>query len=120
MRKQLQRLREISQYDNVWIGIIPFTPAFIEVFAFPSWFLSSVNQKTRQSSISKYPKKEEIIREDVPVIDNGTGTGPTPPTYLEIFAELQQLTSPEKTTTILESALADLDIEVRSNEGETG
>ena len=120
MRKQLQRLQEISQHENVWIGIIPFTAGFYRSIRVPFVVLEFSQPEDQAVLYLEYPKKEEIIREDVPVIDNETGNGPTLPTYLEIFAELQQLTSPEKTTAILESALVALDAEVRSSEDESG
>jgi transcriptional regulator with XRE-family HTH domain len=109
MRKQLQRLYELSQRDNVSIGIIPFAAGFYRSIRVPFVVFEFSQPEDQAILYLEYPKKEEIIREDVPALDGETGSGPTsPPTYLEIFAELQQLTSAEQTMAILQNALADM------------
>jgi transcriptional regulator with XRE-family HTH domain len=111
MRKQLQRLLEFSSRDNVTIDIIPFKAGFYRSIRVPFVVLQFSQPEDEAILYLEYPQREEIIREDVPIVDAETGSGPAPPTYLEIFAELQQFTSPEMTMEILQSALADLEAE---------
>jgi len=110
MRKQLQWLLEINERDNVTIGIIPFKAGFYRSIRVPFVVFEFPQPEDQAVLYLEYPQKEEIIREDIPPGDGDTGSGPTaPPTYLEIFAELQQFTTPEGSTQILRSALEDLD-----------
>jgi len=119
MRKQLQRLYELSQRDNVSIGIIPFAAGFYRSIRVPFVVFEFSQPEDQAILYLEYPKKEEIIREDVPALDGETGSGPTsPPTYLEIFAELQQLTSAEQTMAILQNALADMAAHAQISEPE--
>jgi transcriptional regulator with XRE-family HTH domain len=118
MRKQLQQIAEIGERDNVWLGIIPFTAGFYRSIRVPFVLLEFSQPEDQAVLYLEYPQKEEIIREDVPAIDSEAGSGPAPPTYLEVFAELQQFTSPEETTRILQSALTDLGAETQPSERE--
>jgi transcriptional regulator with XRE-family HTH domain len=109
MRKQLQWLLEIGERDNVTIDIIPFKAGFYRSIRVPFVVFEFPRPEDQAVLYLEYPKKEEIIREDVPTVDGETASGPTlPPTYLEIFAELQQFTSPPASREILQSALSDL------------
>lgn len=111
MRRQLQRLLELGERDNVSIEIIPFKAGFYRSIRVPFVVFEFSQPEDQAILYLEYPKREEIIREDVPVADGDPGSGPTtPPTYLEIFAELQQLTSAQKTMEILQEALADVDV----------
>ena len=119
MRRQLQWLMEISGRDNVTIDIIPFRAGFYRSIRVPFVVLEFQQPEDQAVLYLEYPQKEEIIREDVPAGDGETGSGPTaPPTYLEIFAELQQFTSPARTMEILQGALEDLDGVLQSGEPE--
>lgn len=119
MRKQLQRLDELSQRDNVTIGIIPFTAGFYRSIRVPFVVFEFSQPEDQAILYLEYPKKEEIIREDVPALNGEAGSGPTsPPTYLEIFAELQQRTSAEQTVGILQNALADMAAQAQVSEPE--
>ncbi len=118
MRKQLEHLLQMSQRDNIWIGIIPFTAGFYRSVRVPFAVFEFSQPEDQAILYLEYPNKEMIIREDVPS-DGDPGSGRTsPPTYLEIFAELQQLTSGEKTMEILQSALTDLDAQSQATEPE--
>jgi transcriptional regulator with XRE-family HTH domain len=117
MLRQLQHLNVLRHRDNVWIGIIPFTAGFYRSIRVPFVVFEFSQLEDQAILYLEYPKKEEIIREDVPAPDGEIGSGPTsPPTYLEIFAELQQLTSEEQTTAILQAALADLEAQISEHE----
>ena len=119
MRKQLQWLVEVSGRDNVTVDIIPFKAGFYRSIRVPFVVFEFPQPEDQAVLYLEYPKKEEIIREDVPAGDSEAGSGPTaPPTYLEIFAELQQCTSPEGTMEILRSALEDLDGGLQAGEPE--
>jgi hypothetical protein len=119
MRKQLKRLVDFGEQDNVTIAIIPFTAGFYRSIRVPFVLLQFSQPEDQAVLYLEYPNKEYIIREDVPAVDAEAGSGPTaPPTYLEIFAELQQFTSPEKTREILQNALKNLDSELPLGEQE--
>jgi transcriptional regulator with XRE-family HTH domain len=119
MRKQLQQIETISQRDNVWLGIIPFAAGFYRSIRVPFVVLEFSQPEDQAVLYLEYPQKEQVVREDVPAIDSEAGSGPAPPTYLEVFAELQQFTSPQQTSRILQSALADLGAEVQPSERES-
>jgi transcriptional regulator with XRE-family HTH domain len=109
MRRQLEWLGEMAERPNVTIDIIPFSAGFYRSIRVP-FVLFQFSQPVDQAVLYlEYPSKEQIVREDVPVVDGDALAGPTtPPTYLEIFGELQQFTSPETTQAILASALDNL------------
>jgi hypothetical protein len=106
MRRQLEWLGEMAERPNVTIDIIPFSAGFYRSIRVP-FVLFQFSQPQDQAVLYlEYPSKEQIVREDVPVVDGDALAGPTnPPTYLEIFGELQQFTSPETTQAILANAL---------------
>jgi transcriptional regulator with XRE-family HTH domain len=110
MSRQIRHLMDIGHRDNVSVRIIPFTVGFYRSIRVPFVVLQFGRPEDEAILYLEYPQGEEIIREDVPLEDGEAGSGPTtPPTYLEIFAELEHLTSRDTTAAILESALRDLD-----------
>jgi transcriptional regulator with XRE-family HTH domain len=109
MSRQLRHLLDISERDNVSLGVIPFSVGFYRSIRVPFVVFQFGQIEDEAILYLEYPQGEEIIREDVPVDDGTAADGPTtPPTYLEIFAELEHLTSADTTVAILEDALRDL------------
>jgi hypothetical protein len=120
MRKQLERLIEFGDQENVTIAVIPFTAGFYRSIRVPFVVFEFSQPEDQAVLYLEYPNKEQIVREDVPAADGETGSGPAPPTYLEIFAELQQFTSRETTQAILQSALESLQSELLQDGSEPG
>src|SRR5580698_10194057 len=108
MDRQIRHLLEVGQHDNVSISIIPFEAGFYRSIRVPFVVFQFGQPEDEAILYLEYPQGEEIVREDIPAADGETGSELTPPTYLEIFAELEQHTSEAKTKAILESALKDL------------
>ncbi len=110
MRRQLRWLLEVGERDNLTIRIIPFAVGFYRSIRVPFVVLEFPQPEDQAVLYLEYPQREHIVREDAPAVDGEAGSGPTlPPTYLEIFAELQHFTSPQETKEILQDALEDLD-----------
>jgi transcriptional regulator with XRE-family HTH domain len=108
MDRQIRHLLEVGQHNNVSISIIPFEAGFYRSIRVPFVVFQFGQPEDEAILYLEYPQGEEIVREDIPAADGETGSELTPPTYLEIFAELEQHTSEAKTKAILESALKDL------------
>lgn len=112
MKRQISYLIESCQQDNVSIRIIPFEVGLYRSIRVPFVVLEFNAPEDEPILYLEYPEGEQLIRDDGPFEDDDKGaTSPptTPPTYLQIFAELQELTSQERTLEILHSALTALD-----------
>jgi len=113
MKRQVRHLIDECQQENLSIRIIPFGTGVYRSMRVPFVVLEFSDPEEEAVLYLEYPQRESLIREDRPFEDGDTGpqSSPptTPPTYLEIFAELQQHTSDEETLRILQSALAELE-----------
>lgn len=113
MKRQVRHLIDECQRENLSIRIIPFGTGVYRSMRVPFVVLEFSDPEEEAVLYLEYPQRESLIREDGPFEDGDTGlpSSPptTPPTYLEIFAELQQHTSDEETLRILQSALAELE-----------
>ena len=109
MSRQISHLLDLSQRDNVAIRVIPYSVGLYRSVGVPFALLEFSAPEDETLLYLEYPQGDEIIREDVPGFDNLTEDAPTtPPTYLEIFSELEQNTSADQTADILRSALRNL------------
>lgn len=112
MKRQVSHLIDSCQRDNLSIRIIPYAMGIYRSMRVPFVVLEFSDPEDEAILYLEYPQGESLIREDGPFDDGGAGpaTSPptTPPTYLQIFAELQQRTSEEQTLQILENALREL------------
>jgi transcriptional regulator with XRE-family HTH domain len=106
MSRQINHLQDLSQRDNISIRIIPYSAGLYRSARVPFSLLEFSSPEDETLLYLEYPQGEEIIREDVPTSDNPADDPSTlPPTYLEIFAELQQKTSSDQTREIMLNAL---------------
>jgi transcriptional regulator with XRE-family HTH domain len=109
MSRQISHLLDLSQRDNVAISVIPYNVGLYRSIRVPFTLLEFNEPEDEALLYLEYPQGEVIIREDVPTLDILTEDAPTtPPTYLEIFSELEQKTSTDQTADILRSALSNL------------
>lgn len=113
MRSQINHLINACQQDNLSIRIIPFSMGMYRSIRVPYVVLEFSDPADDPVLYLEYPQGEAIIKEDGPSDRDETETEQsaptTPPTYLEIFTEMQQHTSEEQTLQILQSALVELD-----------
>jgi hypothetical protein len=112
MQRQINRLIDSCQQDNLSLRIIPFGVGLYRSIRVPFVVLEFSAPEDDAVLYLEYPQGESLIREDGPYEEDGKGvTSPptTPPTYLQIFAELQELTSETQTMDVLRSALSALD-----------
>ena len=110
MKRQLRYLIDECQRNNLSLRIIPFNTGVYRSMRVPFVVLEFSDPEEEAVLYLEYPQQESLIREDSPFEYSDSGMAPTsPPTYLEIFAELEQLTSDEETLRILQSALNELD-----------
>jgi transcriptional regulator with XRE-family HTH domain len=109
MRQQVSNLIESGNRDGISIRILPFGVGVYRSMRVPFVVLEFPVHDQEAILYLEYPQGESLIREDGPPEDSATPTdrsAPTaPPTYLEIFAELWELTSDEGTAEILDDAL---------------
>jgi transcriptional regulator with XRE-family HTH domain len=112
MKSQINHLINSCQQDNLSIRIIPFSMGMYRSIRVPYVVLEFSDPADDPVLYLEYPQREAIIKEDGPFDQDETETEPsaptTPPTYLEIFTELQQHTSEDQTLQILRSALTEL------------
>ncbi|HUC22598.1 MAG TPA: helix-turn-helix transcriptional regulator [Streptosporangiaceae bacterium] len=112
MRRQLAHLIELRDRADVSLRILPFSAGVYRSMRVPFVVLESSEPEDEAILYLEYPQGESLIREDGPPEEGGIPTdesAPTaPPTYLQIFSELQELTSDEETADILQSALSAL------------
>jgi Domain of unknown function (DUF5753) len=108
MRRQVGYLLDATERDNLTIRILPFTCGLYRSMRVPFVVLEFADNEDEAILYLEYPQGEELIREDGPYDAEG-GADPAdptaPPTYLQIFSELQQLTSEDETLDILRAAL---------------
>jgi transcriptional regulator with XRE-family HTH domain len=108
MRAQLKHLIDEYERDNLSIRIIPFSSGLYRSIRVPFVVLEFTDPADDAVLYLEYPQGESLIREDGPFDDGGAGAAASPPTtaptYLQIFAELQQRTSDNETMQILQSA----------------
>ena len=113
MKSQINHLINSCQQDSLSIRIIPFSMGMYRSIRIPYVVLEFSDPADDPVLYLEYPQGEALIKEDGPFDQDETETDPsaptTPPTYLEIFTELQQHTSEEQTLQILRSALTELD-----------
>jgi transcriptional regulator with XRE-family HTH domain len=113
MKRQISRLIESCQRDDLSIRIIPFRVGVYRSMRVPFVVLEFSEPEDEAVLYLEYPQGESLIKEDGPFDDGDAGAASspptTPPTYLQIFAELQQHTSEAGTLQILQSALTELD-----------
>jgi hypothetical protein len=111
MARQLQRLIEACDYPNHYIGVIPFSVGLYRSIRVPFVILEFDQPEDDAVLYLEYPQGEELIREDGPIDEEPIDGSPAtvPPTYLQIFTELRDLTSRAQTRQILEDALARLE-----------
>ncbi len=113
MKRQVSHLIDSCQRDNLSIRIIPYSMGIYRSMRVPFVVLEFSDPEDEAILYLEYPQGESLIREDGPFDDGGTAPASspptTPPTYLQIFAEVQQRTSEAETIQILQSALRELD-----------
>ncbi len=109
MRRQIAHLVELRDRDDVSLRILPFSVGLYRSMRVPFVVLEFNEPEDESILYLEYPQGESLIREDGPPEESGIPTdesAPTaPPTYLQIFSELQELTSDEQTGAILQDAL---------------
>jgi hypothetical protein len=106
MSRQISHLLDLSQRDNVAINVIPYSIGLYRSIRVPFALLEFSAPEDETLLYLEYPQGDEIIREDLPTFDNQSeDASTTPPTYLEIFSELEQNISAGQTLTILQNAL---------------
>jgi transcriptional regulator with XRE-family HTH domain len=111
MKRQVRHLIDSCQRDDLSIRILPFGLGVYRSMRVPFVVLEFSNPEDEAVLYLEYPQGESLIREDGPVEDGAAeNVSPptTPPTYLQIFAELQQHTSEAETLQILQSVLTEL------------
>jgi hypothetical protein len=112
MKKQVSHLMESCEQDDLSMRILPFGLGVYRSMRVPFVVLEFGDPEDEAVLYLEYPQGESLIREDGPFEEGGAeAVSPptTPPTYLQIFAELQQYTSAADTLRILQSALTALD-----------
>lgn len=102
-RQQLRHLREVAEYPNVTIRIVPFTAGMYRRLLMPYVLLEFPDPEDEDIL---YLEREvaHILREDSPE-EQGTG----PAHYLEVFWQLEQLARKENYAGMLDDALAGLE-----------
>jgi transcriptional regulator with XRE-family HTH domain len=112
MKRQVNYLMDACQQENVTLGIIPFATGIYRSIRVPFVILEFSEPEDAAILYLEYPQGEELIREDGPLSEGGAPTTPAaptiPPTYMQIFGELQQLTSEPETLQILHTAMREL------------
>jgi Domain of unknown function (DUF5753)/Helix-turn-helix len=110
MRRQVKHLLDVFDQDNLTIRIVPFRCGMYRSIRVPFVVLEFTDTEDEAILYLEHPHGEALIREDGPYRAEG-GADPldptSPPTYLQIFGELQQLTTEDETLSILRSALGD-------------
>lgn len=113
MKRQIIHLIDSREQDNLSIRIIPFRGGVYRSMQVPFVVLEFSRPEDEAILYLEYPQGESLIREDEPsdfAYDRDSSWEPTnPPTYLQVFDELQEQTSDSETLQILRSALSDLD-----------
>jgi transcriptional regulator with XRE-family HTH domain len=127
MKSQINHLIDSCEKDNLRIRIIPFSMGIYRSIRLPYVVLEFSDPADNPVLYLEYPHRESLIKEDGPfdqsdaeaespthtTTTHATPTDvsapTTPPTYLQIFSELQQHTSEEQTLQILRSALTEMD-----------
>ena len=109
MRRQITHLLELNQRDNISIRIIPYSAGLYRSIRVAYVLLEFSEPEDDTLLYLEYPQGDEIIREDVPALEMEEEPPTVPPTYLEIFSELEQSTADSDTQQILRDALAQLD-----------
>jgi len=110
MRSQLESLMEACDSERVSIRIIPFSVGLYRSMRVPFVVLEFDDPAEDPVLYLEYPHRESLIREDGPFEDDDEAVPAqspptTPPTYLQIFAELYEHTTEAETRGILENAL---------------
>jgi transcriptional regulator with XRE-family HTH domain len=106
MQNQLKYLQTLGRRDNISIRVIPFEVGFYRSIHVPFVILEFSQPEDTAILYLESPDREEIIREDVPgYVAESEWQPSSPSTYLEVFAELERLTSENQTAHILRSAL---------------
>jgi hypothetical protein len=106
MIQQLSRLLEVAQLPFVMLRVVPFHIGMYRSLRVPFVVLEFPSPEQEDLLYLEYPERARVVRpKDVPPGDEN----PTAPsTYLEIFAELENITSEEESRALLESTLRDL------------
>lgn len=113
MRRQVDSLIGASEQGDASIRVIPFSAGIYRSIRVPFVVLEFTDPADPAILYIEHPEGGSLIREDGPdedIAEGGLTTPPTtPPTYLQIFAELQQLTSEAETMRILRGTLEELE-----------
>ncbi|MGH7869739.1 MAG: helix-turn-helix domain-containing protein [Candidatus Dormibacteraceae bacterium] len=107
MKRQIAHLMDSCEHDMLSIRVIPFGIGLYRSIRVPFVVLEFSAPEDEPILYLEYPQGESLIREDGPFDEDGKGPPSpptTPPTYLQIFAELQERTSDAQTMEILRSA----------------
>jgi transcriptional regulator with XRE-family HTH domain len=112
MRRQVRHLLDSIEQESLTIRILPFRCGMYRSMRVPFVVLEFAETEDEAILYLEHPQGEALIREDGPYDAEG-GADPSdptaPPTYLQIFGELRQLTSETETLNILRAALGELD-----------
>jgi transcriptional regulator with XRE-family HTH domain len=107
MRKQLQRIQQVSELEHVAVGIVPFSRGMFRGLRVPYMLFEFDDSQDQSILYLENPEGESIIYEDEGVTMEDEGV-PTPTVYLELFWELEHAVDPEQTQSILADALSRL------------
>jgi transcriptional regulator with XRE-family HTH domain len=104
MRRQLLKLLETGQHDNVTIRIIPFTVGMYPRLRVPYVLFEFPEANDEDVLYIENPQGEMLIRENSPEEEEAM----TPIVYLGVFWQLEQIGRRGQATGIIEDALAGL------------
>ena len=104
MRRQLLKLLETGQHDNIIIRIIPFTVGMYPRLRVPYVLFEFPEANDEDVLYIENPQGEMLIRENSPEEEEAM----TPIVYLGVFWQLEQIGRRGQATGIIEDALAGL------------
>lgn len=108
MRRQLKRIRESAELEYTTIRVVPFSAGMYRSLRVPFVLFEFTNLEDEDVLYLEHPGGEMIVQEKDPM-DDGADGPLAPATYLEVFWEMEQEASQEKTLQLLDAAISAAD-----------
>jgi len=104
-RRQLRHMREVAEYENVTLRIVPFSAGMYPRLRVPYVLFEFPDPEDEDVLFLENPLGEVIVRENAP----GEKDKVDPVNYLGIFWQIEQIAPRDDAIGMLDEALADLE-----------